>query len=216
MAHEPLHALVLFVLLFGVKWAAINGEESTERTIVCLEDFQDLFPPGFLFFEPVHPVAVILMLEFQFVGDHPPCQFVRRHSESLAIRLGECGRSEHNDGHYNGCGVVYQSHNRWRRQCATRFDPVIHVAIFSVRRTLRTDRRSASLSSRLVPHNFHHRTTCAQKLFKIAHSPSTDPKDCLLNPSRAALFRQSSTSNTESSPSRVTAYSSEELSAVKG
>ena len=41
MDHEPLHALVLFLLLFGVKWVAINGEESTERTIICLDDLLD-------------------------------------------------------------------------------------------------------------------------------------------------------------------------------
>jgi hypothetical protein len=51
---------------------------------------------------------VILILNFQFVGDHLPCQFVRRHSESLKIRLGDCVRSEQNDGHYDGCGIVYQ------------------------------------------------------------------------------------------------------------
>jgi len=68
-----------------VKWVAINGEKSTQRTIVCLEDFLDLFLPGFLFFEPVHPADVILILDFQFVGDHLKCQFVRRHSESLGI-----------------------------------------------------------------------------------------------------------------------------------
>src|SRR5438105_1955715 len=106
MAHEPLHALVLFLLLFGIKWVATNGEESTERTIVCLDDFLDLFPPGFLFFKPVHPVAVILILEFQLVGDHLPCQFVSRHSESLGILLGECVRSEQNDGRYNGCELA--------------------------------------------------------------------------------------------------------------
>jgi hypothetical protein len=39
-------------------------------------------------------VAVIFSLEFQFLGDHLPYQFVSRHSESLGIRLGECVRSE--------------------------------------------------------------------------------------------------------------------------
>src|ERR1035437_8121177 len=144
MAHEPLHALVLFLLLFSVKWAAINGEESTKRTIVCLEDFLDLFPPGFLFFEPVHPATVILFLEFQFVGDHLPCQFVSRHPESLGIRLGECVRSEQNDCHYKGCRVVYQPHNRWRRQCAARFEPAMHLVITPMRGTLRTARRFVS------------------------------------------------------------------------
>ena len=80
MAHEALQALVLFLPLFGVKWAAVKREEPTERTIVCLEDFLDLLLPGFLFFKPVHPVAVIFSLEFQFVGDHLSRQFVGRHS----------------------------------------------------------------------------------------------------------------------------------------
>ena len=85
MADEPLHALVLFLLLLGIKGTATNGEQSAEGAIVGLENLQDLLPPGLLFFEPVHPVAVILSLEFQFVCDLPPCQLVRRYSKSLKI-----------------------------------------------------------------------------------------------------------------------------------
>ncbi len=85
MAHELLQALVLFLPLFGIKWVASNGEKPTKRTNVCLEDFLDLFLPRLLFFEPVHPVAMTLILNLQFVSDYPPCQFARRHCERLGI-----------------------------------------------------------------------------------------------------------------------------------
>src|SRR5579863_2514381 len=70
MADEPLYALVLFPQLFGVKWVAINREKLTERTILRFEEFLNLFPPVLLFFEPVHPVALLLILDYQFVGDN--------------------------------------------------------------------------------------------------------------------------------------------------
>src|SRR5579863_6531211 len=129
MAYEPLHALVLFLPLFGVQWAVIDGEESTERTVVCLDDFLDLFPTSFLLLDPVHPAPVLLTLDLQFVDDHLPCQLISQHSGSLGFRLGECVRTEQNNGRYNRCRVVYQPRNRWQRQCATRFDPVIHLGI---------------------------------------------------------------------------------------
>jgi hypothetical protein len=43
IAHKPLNAPVLFLLLFGVKGAAVGGEKATERTIFRLDDFLDLF-----------------------------------------------------------------------------------------------------------------------------------------------------------------------------
>ena len=57
-----LQALVFFVLLGGVEQVAIDGEQSTQGTVVCLNNFLDLLLPEFLFFEAVHPVAVILTL----------------------------------------------------------------------------------------------------------------------------------------------------------
>jgi hypothetical protein len=104
---------ILFLLLFGIKWLATYGEDSTERPIVCLENFQDLFFPRFLFFEPVHPMAAILILDFQFVVDYLPGQLASRHSEPFGVRLGKCDRSDQNDGHYDGCEIVYQPHHRW-------------------------------------------------------------------------------------------------------
>src|SRR6266853_2530200 len=112
MAHEPLQTLVLLLLLFGVQRMTINGEGSTKRTIVCLDDFLDLFPSGFLFFQPVHPVAVIVVLEFQFVGDYPPCQFISRHSDSVGLRLRKCVRSQQNKCYCGGRRTVYQSHSQ--------------------------------------------------------------------------------------------------------
>src|SRR5579864_3563873 len=107
MADEPLYALVLFQQLLGVKWVAINRKKLTERTILRLEDFLNLFPPGFRLFEPVHPVALLLALDFQFVRDHLPCQVDGRHFEPHGVRVGEGVRSEQNERHYDGCDASY-------------------------------------------------------------------------------------------------------------
>jgi hypothetical protein len=85
---------------------------------------------------------------------------------------------------------VYQSHNQWQRQCATRFDPVIHVAISSVS----PNQADASLIRVVVATvwflTFDHRTTRIEKLVKIAHSPPRQiRRDCLSNGSRALTRR---------------------------
>jgi len=73
MADEPLYALVLFPQLFGVKRVPINRKKLTERTMLRLEEFLNLFPPVLLLFEPVHPVAFLLILDSQFVRDNLSC-----------------------------------------------------------------------------------------------------------------------------------------------
>jgi len=46
MGDQLLYALFLFQQLLGVKWVAVNGEKLTKRTILGLEDFLNMFPPG--------------------------------------------------------------------------------------------------------------------------------------------------------------------------
>jgi hypothetical protein len=106
---------------------AIDGEELTERTIVCLDDFLGLFPSGLLFFKPVHPVAVILILGLQFVGDYLPCQVGGRHIWYRGFRLGDCVLSEQKDRQYDGLEYVYQADSQWRRHRAAHFGPVVHL-----------------------------------------------------------------------------------------
>jgi len=74
MADEPLYALALFPPLFVVKWVAVNRKKLSERAVRRFEDFLNLFPPELRFFEPVHPVALLLILDSQFVGDNLSCQ----------------------------------------------------------------------------------------------------------------------------------------------
>src|SRR5579872_1004779 len=92
MVDEPLYALVLFLPLFSVKWVAINREQLTERTILRLEDFLNLFPPVLRLFELIHPVALLLILDSQFVGDNVSCQVEGLHLDLWGARLGECIR----------------------------------------------------------------------------------------------------------------------------
>ena len=88
---------------------AINSQESTERAVFCLHDSHDLFLPRFFFFLPVHPLGMILILEFQFIDNHPPCQLIGRHFPAAAgSGLGKCHRSAQNDRRCNGGRAVYQ------------------------------------------------------------------------------------------------------------
>ena len=155
-------------------------ESSRLREPSCLNNYLDLFPPGFPFFQTVHPVAEVFILEFQLVSHHLPCQPVRRYSRAPRIRLGECGRPEQNDGHYEDCRALYEPQSQWWHQCAAGFEPAMHAAISFVRRILRTVRRSGSLSQPFRSSQFDYRTTCAQKADQNRAVPRQIRKDCLL------------------------------------
>jgi hypothetical protein len=66
--NQLLNTQVLFLQLFRGERVAINRPESTERAVFCLHDSHDLFFFRFFFFLPVHPLGMILILEFQFIG----------------------------------------------------------------------------------------------------------------------------------------------------
>src|ERR1019366_4700612 len=123
IAHQLLNTLALFLQLFRGEGVVVNSHESAESTVFCLNDSLDLFLAFFFFFLPVRPLGMVLILEFQFVDDHPPCQLIGRQYLAAGSRLGKCRRSEQNDGHHNGGGAVYHSHC----QCAAYFQPVMHV-----------------------------------------------------------------------------------------
>src|ERR1019366_72018 len=104
----------------------VDRQEATESAVFCLNDSLDLLLTGLFFFLAVRPLSMVLVLEFQFVGDHPPCQLAGRQFWAAGSGLGKGPRSQQKDGRYNG-RAMDKSHSPGRRRRAVRFQPVMHV-----------------------------------------------------------------------------------------